>query len=210
MIDSNDSLALRDLLSLTSPLIKSMVDTFVTPKLQAFRKKNIIQDNSVIPTESDFQEYYHRTFKRLIVISTLVFNNSQRFLTDIYIPLTLVSKNNEKIKEKIVGFPSRLSNEFGNLLITDTAGMGKSTLMKLIFIDLIKKERGIPLFIELRRLNKNKKIISEIQEQLNSINKNFNSDLLLELLAEGGFIIILDGYDEISHTDRDEVTKRLA
>lgn len=87
--------------------------------------------------------------------------------------------------------------------------MGKSTLMKRIFIDIIDQNIGIPIIVELRRLSKAKTILSEIQEQLNSINKDFDNNLLLELLAEGGFIIILDGYDEISLTDREVVTADL-
>lgn len=207
MTDMNDSIAIKDLLTLASPLIKSLVDTFVTPKLELFRTKiGKEKNNTFIPTEEHFTEYFHRTYKKLAVVNTLVFNNSQRLLSDIFLPLTLTSTNDKKIKVKVSGFPTKISDEFGNILITDTAGMGKSTLMKTIFIDTITKNIGIPIFVELRRLNRSKKLIDEIKEQLNSIDKNFNSDLLLELLAEGGFIIILDGYDEISLNDRDIVT----
>lgn len=210
MIDSNDSIALKDALTVASPFIKSIVDTFVTPKLEAFRDKNKNPSkNLFIPTEENFSEYFHRTYKKLIVLNTLVFNNSQRFLNDIFLPLTLTPTNNRQVKIKVNGFPETISNEYGNVLITDTAGMGKSTLMKKIFIDSIHGKHGIPIFIELRRLNKNKTILNEIQEQLNSINKYFDSDLLLNLLAEGGFILILDGYDEISLSDREIVTQNL-
>jgi hypothetical protein len=210
MIDSNDSIALKDALTVASPFIKSIVDTFVTPKLEAFRDKNKNSSkNLFIPTEENFSEYFHRTYKKLIVLNTLVFNNSQRFLNDIFLPLTLTPTNNRQAKIKVNGFPETISNEYGNVLITDTAGMGKSTLMKKIFIDSIHGKHGIPIFIELRRLNKNKTILNEIQEQLNSINKDFDSDLLLNLLAEGGFILILDGYDEISLSDREIVTQNL-
>ncbi|MFZ0599130.1 MAG: NACHT domain-containing protein, partial [Flavobacterium sp.] len=143
------------------------------------------------------------------MINTLVFNNSQRFLNDIYLPLSITSTNERRIKVKIDGFPQSISDDFGNVLITDTAGMGKSTLMKVIFTDSILKKNGIPIFIELRRLNRNKTILDEIKEQLDSINKKFDTDLLLELLSEGGFILILDGYDEISLNDREFVTGNL-
>lgn len=211
MINVSNGIALKDALIAVSPLIKSLVDTFITPKLIEFRERNQqIKKRTFIPTEENFTEYYHRTFKRLVVINTLVFNNSQRLLNEIFIPLTLISQTSKKeIKTKVEGFPDKISDEFGNILITDTAGMGKSTLMKKIFIDILQRNIGIPLFIELRRLNKNKSLLNEIQEQLNSINKHFNSDLLLELLAEGGFVIILDGYDEITLSDRDVVTKDL-
>lgn len=204
MLDSHDSIALKDALSVVSPLIKTMVDTFVTPKLVVFRDK--FKTNN-LPTEENFTEYYHRTYKKLVVINTLVFNNSQRLLTDIYLPLTIVGNNKQKVK--IEGFPTDISDEYGNILITDTAGMGKSTIMKTIFMDAIHKNIGIPIFIELRRLNKSKTILDEIKEQLNSINKQFDSKLLLELLAEGGFILIFDGYDEIALSDKDFVTSNL-
>jgi len=207
MTEMNDTIAIKDMLSAASPFIKTLVDTFVTPKLTAFRDKFKAEKNiKYIPTESHFTEYFHRTYKKLAVINTLVFNNSQRLLTEIYLPLTLTITNDRKIKTKVSGFPKNISDEFGNILVTDTAGMGKSTLMKTIFIDTINKNIGIPIFIELRRLTNSKKIIQEIQEQLNSIDKNFDTDLLLELLAEGGFIIILDGYDEIALGERDTVT----
>jgi len=210
MINTNEGIALKDALLAISPLIKSLVDTFVTPKLIEFKERNKnIKENTFLPTEENFTEYYHRTFKKLIVVNTLVFNNSQRLLSDIFIPLTLSSHSKENLSTKVNGFPDKISDEFGNILITDTAGMGKSTLMKKVFIDILHRNLGIPIFIELRRLSKNKTLLGEIQEQLNSINKDFNSDLLLELLAEGGFIIILDGYDEITLSDRDKVTKDL-
>lgn len=211
MTELNDSIAVKDMISAASPLIKTLVETFVKPKLEKFRDKfKSIDSNKVyIPTEENFQEYYHRTYKKLAVINTLVFNNSQRFLKEIYLPLTLSSTNEEKIKYQIDAYPEDMCYEYGNILITDTAGMGKSTLMKRIFIDIIDQNIGIPIIVELRRLTKAKSILSEIQEQLNSINKDFDNNLLLELLAEGGFIIILDGYDEISLTDREVVTADL-
>lgn len=207
MIDQNDSIAVKDMISAASPLIKAVVETYVTPKLVEFRKKfDKIDEKYFIPTDEQFREYYFRTYKKLAVINTLVFNNSQRFLKDIYLPLTLSSTNDRSVSHKVYSYPHQICEDYVNILITDTAGMGKSTLMKRIFIDIIDNNIGIPIIIELRRLSKQKTILNEIQEQLNSINKDFDSTLLLELLAEGGFIIILDGYDEISLTDRDTVT----
>src|SRR5690606_39017042 len=103
MTESIDSLAVKDIISVASPFIKSLVDTFVTPKLVAFRDRNKAIDG-FIPTENDFNEYYHRTYKKLMIINTLVFNNSQRFLTDVYIPLTIRSTNEPSVKAKINGF----------------------------------------------------------------------------------------------------------
>lgn len=202
----DESQVIKDILTTASPLIKSVVDTFVTPKLESFRDRNKIEKGNQIPTDNHFSEYFYRTYKKAIVINTLVFNNSQRLLTDIYIPLTITNTNDRSEKVKISGFPEKISDEYGNILITDTAGMGKSTMMKSIFIDCIHKGYGIPILIELRRISRTKTILEEIIEQLNSIDKNFDKELLLQLLAEGGFIFILDGFDEIVLRDREVVT----
>jgi hypothetical protein len=208
-MDSNDNFAIKDMISIASPLIKALVDTFITPKLVTFKESLTASKQKLnIPTDIQFNEYYHRTYKKLAVVNTLVFNNSQRLLKDIYLPLT-ISSTNKKGKHKIKGFPKTISDKYGNILITDTAGMGKSTLMKKIFIDIVDENIGIPIMVELRRLSRDKTLIREIQEQLNSNEKSFNPTLLLDLLSEGGFIIILDGYDEISLSDRDFVTADL-
>lgn len=211
MIETNDTLPVKEILTAAGPFIKAVVDTYVTPKLENLKKRFTLDYNKYhVPTEEHFSEYFYRTYKRVSIINTLVFNNSQRFIKDIYLPLTLIQKTEKKgIKHKMQSFPSELLNKYEKLLITDNAGMGKSTLVKKIFLDTIDEKKGIPLLIELRRLSKEKTIIAEIQEQLNSLAKDFNNSLLLELLTEGGFVIFLDGYDEIPLSDREIVTADL-
>ena len=104
--------------------------------------------------------------------------------------------------------PVEFIKHYKKILITDTAGMGKSTIMTRMFIDLIDRgmdEIGIPIYIELNRLNKHRTILSEIQDELSSLSRAFNKDLCLSLIQTGGFIFFLDGYDEISITDLKEV-----
>jgi hypothetical protein len=208
MTEVNESLPVKEMLAVAGPFIKAIVDTYVTPKLENLKKRFSLDYKKYhVPTEDHFSEYFYRTYKRLSIINTLVFNNSQRFIKDIYLPLTLIQKTEKKeIKYKIQSFPSTLIDRYEKLLITDNAGMGKSTLVKKIFLDTIDEKKGIPILVELRRLSKDKTIINEIQEQLNSLAKDFDNSLLSELLAEGGFIILLDGYDEIPLSDRESVT----
>ncbi len=197
----------KDIIAAANPFITGVVNTILAPKLKIILDKlNKKGSNLRLPTEKHFEEYLTRTYVKLSVVNTLVFSNSQKLLDDIYVPLTIKSTNHQKYSHKINGYPKAISDTFNNILITDTAGMGKSTIMKKIFLDIINKQSGIPLFIELRRLTKKHKLIHEIQEQLNSINKKFDQDLLFSLLAEGDFIIILDGYDEIGFEHLEFVT----
>lgn len=203
----SDSIVLKDIITATSPLIKSVVDIFLAPKLEKLKNRlSVDYKKYIIPTEAHFKEYFFRSYKKYSVLNTLVFSNSQRLLKDVYIPLTLRLSSEKDIKYSIDGFPIAIVSTYKKVLITDTAGMGKSTMMKRIFLDIIDNSRGIPIMIELRRLSKEKRLIQELHEQLNSINKGFDEKLLLELIREGDFIFILDGYDEIPLADREIVT----
>lgn len=189
-------------------IVSPLMDKLVIPTFKRFADNvKLDYQKNLVPIEKHFKEYFERTYERLSTINTIALKHTQKPLKDIYIPLTICTYEEErKTKFKINLYPKTLVNKYNRILVADMAGMGKSTLVKRIFIDIIEKRQGIPLFIELRRLSKDKPILAEIQDQINAINKDFNSSLLLELLANGEFIIILDGYDEISLTEKINVT----
>lgn len=196
------------------PLVEKLVDKLVTPKIEMFSKwcKDKYNEN-LIPTAEHFQEYIERSYTRYSIINTLVFHNSQRSLKEIYIAQTLLRENcsdNNKETIKIDKLPVSLIKKYKKILITDTAGMGKSTIMKRMFVDIIDAglvEVGIPIYIELNKLSKERTILCEIHEELSSLSRQFDNELLLKLIQTGGFIFFMDGFDEISISDRNEVTK---
>ena len=194
-------------------LAQELVEKLVIPKIEGFTNWCRGKYNEYfIPTAEHFQEYIKRSYKKYSIINTLVFHNSQRKLKDIYVAQTLVKEHRSDGKEettKIDEIPVELINKYKKILITDTAGMGKSTMMKRMFIDLTDRgmrSLGIPIYIELNRLKKGHSILMEIHEELRSLSKEFDKDLYLKLIQTGGFIFFLDGYDEISIADRNEVT----
>lgn len=199
------------LMSAIKPMIDGIISKMVVPKLQQLAVRiGLEYDKLLIPKGEHFSEYFYRTYKRYSIINTLVFKNNQMALKNIYVPLTLsIDKNTESENVKINGYPPKIVGKYQKILVTDTAGMGKSTLSKRMFLDIIDNGYGIPIFIELRRLSKERKIIFEIQQQLNSLSKEFTPQLMLEFIQMGGFIFFLDGYDEISLSEREEVTRDL-
>ncbi|WP_214780546.1 hypothetical protein [Exiguobacterium sp. s22] len=120
-------------------------------------------------------------------IKTIVFNNNPKNLGEIYIPLTLENKEC-KIQEKISDYPNTLMEEYNKIVITDSAGMGKSTLLKFMFLRAINLNKGIPIFIELRKLNNEHTVIDEIMKEINPINSNVDKHKVLDLISEGDFI----------------------
>lgn len=199
------------LMEAAKPVISSLVKNVITPQIQKFAEKvHIAYNELLIPRGEHFEEYLFRTYKKYSIINTLVFKNEQRLLKDLYISLTIIrddfQRREEKEQVKIDKYPVELVRSYNKILITDTAGMGKSTLTKRLFLDVIENGHGIPIYIEMRRLKEGRPILLEIQEQINSLSKEFDSKLLLEFIQTGGFIFFLDGYDEISLEDRISVT----
>lgn len=201
-----------ELLPAVATIITPFVEQLVVPKFKNFLKSCGDKYKEYFSRNDYFGEYYTRSYEKYSIINTLVFHNSQRSLKDIYVNQRLVKENNynkDRASTIIDGMPVKLIKKYKKILITDTAGMGKSTIMKRMFIDVIDnciKDTGIPIYIELNRLNKDRTILDEIQENLDSLSEIFDRDLLLRLIQTGGFIFFLDGYDEISTSDRTEVT----
>lgn len=156
---------------------------------------------------SAFSTYIQSAYERHSYFSSIVFPNQQSLLKDYYIPLTLViNKNSKDDKVLIDKYPGKLINEKKDLLVVDTAGMGKSTVLKYMFLNAVELNVGIPIFIELRKLNKSKTIFEFILNQLNTLTKDVNKSLVNRLLEAGEFVFFLDGFDEIQDSERAAVT----
>lgn len=190
--------------------ISVVTKELLAPKLKQYAEEFSLDIKEMMTTRGEhFQEYLSRTYTRNEIMNTIVHGNTQLKLKDIYVPLTIYeeSTNPNRLEMQINGCPKELMDKYQKILITDTAGMGKSTLTKRIYLDIIDNGLGIPICVELRRLSGTKKILTEIQEQLNSISQSFDAKLLTRLISSGGFIFILDGYDEISLGEKELVTK---
>lgn len=123
--------------------------------------------------------------------------------------LCLSENSRDKKAIQINAYPKELLDKYQRVLITDTAGMGKSTLMKRMFLDVIDNKHGIPFFVELRRISSTNDILNEISVQLGGLDNKFDSDLLTRLFREGGNIFFFDGYDEIPSQQKSFVTSNI-
>ena len=186
-------------------LVENIVKEIITPKIKQFcNRLSLEYDKKLVPTAEHFSEYLVRTYDKYSIANTLVLRNHIKKLKNIYVPLTLENKENaDNVERQVIdGFPKDFFVKNTKLLITDTAGMGKSTMIKRMFLDVIDKGYGIPIFVELRRINETHNLLAEIESQLSSLTQEFNHTLMLELFKSGGFIFFFDGCDEIPIVDR--------
>ena len=155
--------------------------------------------------KNKFRSYLESKVSNFLVIDTLVFPNFQTLIGTLYEPLCIKTNYLEIGEFTINGYPKELFDDLHRVLIQDTAGMGKSTISKIMFIDAVKSGVGLPFHIELRKINKTNSIFDEIASQLEIDNTSVEIEFIKKLISRGDFIFILDGYDEIQFDNRELV-----
>lgn len=124
-------------------------------------------------------------------------------LDDIYYPLKLNTASHKD--EVVVGDGCTLSH-LRIINIVGIAGQGKSTILRKLFEEEIKKGLRIPFFIELRRVN-DVGLLEYIKRTVEAIGVdiNRNSNYFEQLLQSGKIVLMLDGFDEIKNQSRIEM-----
>lgn len=199
--------------AVTTAITTIVKDSLVPSLTQVIKSIRLSYQVNVEHIGNHFKEYLDRSYKKYSIVNTLAFRNQQKKLKDIYLPLTLIPGglvDRSQSKEiKVEGFPFELFDKYKRVLISDTAGMGKSTLTRIMFLSAIDSQSGIPFLIELRNLSEKHHLCDEIRDQLGSLTSEFDENLMLSLFQAGGFIFFFDGYDEIPTSERPSVTSDL-
>lgn len=190
----------KDVYAVAKPFVDPLIKTVLEPKLEQlkkwFQEEGVKQDLVDHTFNNKFEEYLLRTFQRSYFVNTIVFPNQQVRLDDLYYPARLINTRNYNRTDSNK-IDSKFFNENTRILVSDYAGMGKSTLSKFLCKHIITQQMGIPIFIELRKLNKENTVLNELFNQINPIDKSFKERFILKLLVRGDFIILFDGFDEI-------------
>lgn len=195
------------------PLVSKLIEALIRPATAVLQGvsdpiKDIFGDR--------FEEYLNRQLVKHSYLPTIVFQVRQ-LLEDIYIPLTIYEDSSldggdNRVRVTLDSYDESFISAKQRVLITDSAGMGKSTLSRFLFIQAIKMAATVPIFIELRHLTADKSLLDHLTNELNPINAD-KGELIIDkrqtqrLLEKGVFTFFLDGYDEISSAHREKVTK---
>lgn len=146
---------------------------------------------------TSFKRYIVQAKARYERTKTLLYKNEAVSLAEIYVGTQLRSdRSNSSINDEEV---FKLLADGAQILVSATAGAGKSFFSKVAFLKLLGSSDRIPLMIELRNLNDTGKgIIEYLANDLKSYDINVSTDIVLEWILKGRFALILDGYDELS------------
>lgn len=158
-----------------------------------------------------FERYLKDIENRHKYFSSQIFSNEGQLLENYYVPLTLEKYGPASRKKvaRIDSYPADLLRAYKDILIVDTAGMGKSTLLKFMFLQSLKSGEYIPIFIELRKLSREKTILGFVSDELNFAKDPISEKLLSTCLDDGLFTFYLDGFDEIPDDDKRVVSAQI-
>lgn len=175
--------------SVGEPIARDIYMSYIKPKVDKMvnRPKNTEIIYDII------EKYLNCSYEKNKYINTIVFNKETKTIDELYIPLSLL-KNGAKGKEKII-INDKVENIFKTMhriMIVDTAGMGKSTLIKFLYLQCISKKYGVPFLIELRKLDNTHGIFEYVCDELCLKGELNEKDV--EFIVEGGDFIFFPGW----------------
>lgn len=187
--------------------IKDWASIFKTPldKLLSFIGAEVQQVFS-----NRLWEYQHEEYKRNYYAKTILHRTEPKPLHEFYQPLYIRKLNDEKATKKVsTQSAKKLFNNRDYITLLGSAGSGKSTIIKHLFVNCYEEGYKIPIKIELRYLNEFKGNINDyIFNEIFRFQKlGFSPAIIDRLLDSDSFVFFFDGYDEISSNIKAQTTK---
>ena len=187
--------------------IRELVDIFIDGG--QFAAKFLEDDSQKFAVKYNLalKEYLKIKTDNLSKIKMAFFSSDVVDLREIYVPQNLVFKDDSYSKDEFI----KLLPQHKKMVISATAGSGKSCFLKSIFIDIIiNKVSLFPLFLELRKVNETAdSIFQTLLADIAIHNDKFNSENLTYLLNRNKTILFLDGFDEVNHDLKSQYLKEV-
>ncbi|MDU6522091.1 NACHT domain-containing protein [Clostridium sp.] len=156
-----------------------------------------------------YELYLENTKLKNSKIKTLIYRHSPRDLYSFYECIG-VRYNGKIIDTCNINNLIKLNKK---IIISGTGGIGKTTLLKHLFLNTIKETSFIPVLIELRSFNimdnKDISLYDAIYKNLCDNGLRLEEEYFEYSMQEGGYVILLDGYDEISSEKVMKISKAI-
>lgn len=194
--------------------VESALATCIAPLVEAAIEKidsGIQSRSKKINFDKAIKEYMINGYEYYLYMNTIVFGNAKKTLFELYQPLTIkkIEFAQPKTEEEYVidgGIDFIL--EYKNTLIEDTAGMGKSTIVKYLAIACLVSNDILPFVIELRNL-KDSRVVDYIKEHIQNLSEELEEKHVAQFLEKGEFIFLFDGYDEVEEKYKSQVAEQI-
>ena len=165
----------------------------------------VLLDDDAI--DEAFGNYLKKASTFYSTVKTLLYSESPRNFKDFYVPNDVKAKyvgagnNLERLTTPITEL---IGNPFNNLIIKGTGGIGKSMMMRYLFLYFAEHytERGIlPIFVPLKNYTgEDKRLEDFVFRSILEFDRDIDFDDFDAALNSGKCLILLDGWDEVPST----------
>ncbi len=169
---------------------KLEVTSFLNQALKGLKKLNTEIANLL---EVGLSSYMYTQTSKFYYVNTFLHRGIKKRFFDIYFPIRLVHGNLVTDFQRI----EDIFDEYQYISILGSAGCGKSTLTKFIFLNSIQNRKRIPVLVEFRAIADGESIEEHVKQKLLNTDAKPSREILHRSLKKGNFLFIFDGFDEI-------------
>lgn len=156
-----------------------------------------------------FERYLKVATEKNSKVKTLIYRQEPKDLQKIYECIG-VSLGMKEINTKQVNNLLHIGHK---LIITGTGGIGKTTLLKYLFLNTIETTNYIPILVELRSVNnmemEDVAVVNLVFNVLEKHGLEMEREYFKYSLEAGRYLILFDGYDEVKREKSEKVTKQI-
>lgn len=195
---------------LENQIVKEVITKFADPLMKQLVKISKDEwEKFKIDFEIVFTKYLTKSYDKYCKIKTILYKTEPQYIYDFFESPILLKKTKDCINTESVNTILDISNF---IIIQGTGGIGKSTLLKHLFINELENKDLIPVFIELKDINlieNDYAILDIIFDKLTNLGSSLKKEYIEYALNSGCFLFLLDGYDEIVSSKKDSFFRKL-
>lgn len=154
-------------------------------------------------------KYLSNTEDKYGKIKTIIYRRMPKELYSFF-ECTDVEHEGKRISTENVKNILGLSNK---VIVSGTGGIGKSILFKHLFLNTIRTTDYIPVLIELRKFNsyeiKDISLADAVYQSLYENGFQLAREYFDYSMEKGGYVILLDGFDEVSRDKAQKITSEI-
>lgn len=195
---------------LENQIVKEVIEKFTKPLMNQLIKISKGEwEKFKIDFDIVFTKYLTKSYDKYCKIKTILYKTEPQYIYDFFESPILLKKSNILVNTENINTILDISNF---IIIQGTGGIGKSTLLKHLFINELENKDLIPVFIELKDINlmeNDYTILDIVLDKLTNLGSSLKKEYIEYALNSGCFLFLLDGYDEIVSSKKDSFFRKL-
>ena len=191
-----------DTTKIQAEVITNVVSNLIEDSIKAAWEKTKIffkdlDAKDSIKYKTAYENYLKNTRRKNRQIKTIIYRRAPKDLYSFYECIGIKYDGHTINTEKI----TNLFTIGNKIIISGTGGMGKSILLKHLFLNTIDETPFIPILIELRSFNihdtKDISLYDAIYKSLADNGFELSKEYFEYSMKEGAYVILFDGFDEV-------------